>query len=65
MLMTPIFLHSFFQVMKSGSVANVPIMLGFTKEDGLLTTASLLKNPQLFKELRYLYSFTVYDKTLY
>jgi hypothetical protein len=38
--------------MKSGSLSNVPIMLGFTKEDGLLTTASLLKNPDVFQELR-------------
>jgi hypothetical protein len=38
--------------MKSGGAAKVPVMLGFTKEDGLLTTASLIKNPELFQELR-------------
>ena len=47
--------------MKSNNAAKVPIMIGFTKEDGLLTTATLLKNPNLFEELR-LVTFMVLDK---
>ena len=48
----PFFGANPYQVMKSGTLANVPIMIGFTKEDGLLITATLLKNPQLFQQLR-------------
>ena len=48
--------------MKSNNVAKVPIMIGFTKEDGLLTTATLLKNPKLFEELRFVL-FMVLDKS--
>ena len=54
------------QEMRSGGAAKVPIMLGFTKEDGLLTTTSLVKNPEIFQELRsasaYLDTFEVFLK---
>ena len=54
------------QEMRSGGAAKVPVMLGFTKEDGLLTTTSLVKNPEIFQELRsasaYLDAFEVFLK---
>ena len=32
--------------MKSGKVANVPVMVGFTKDEGLINTARLFKDPE-------------------
>ena len=34
------------EAMKSGRVANVPVMVGFTKHEGLINTVRLLKDPE-------------------
>jgi len=48
----PFFSQSPIKSIQDDSVAKVPIMIGFTKEDGLLPSGTFIKYPQIFENFK-------------
>jgi len=53
----PFFSRDPIKLIQEDGAARVPIMIGFTKDDGLLPAATFKKHPHLFEYFKYAFKF--------